>query len=440
MPAPMLPKTCDVLVVGAGVVGLTLALELRKRHPQASIVVIDKESGAGEHASGRNSGVLHAGFYYTANSLKARLTRDGNRLMAAWCEEHAVPVRRCGKLVVARNASEHAGLDELLRRADTNGVRMEAIDARAALEIEPYVKTCERALYSPDTCAVDPRKVLATMQEIAVARHGIQIVPATKWLARDPNGAVVTSGGRVDCGMLVNAAGLYADRIAHSYGYGERYRMLPFKGLYLYGNEAAPQLRTHIYPVPDLAMPFLGVHFTVTAAGRTKIGPTAIPAFWREDYAERFLQGFSARELAEVVHDDMVLFANDARFRRHAVREPWKILRGVLVRHAAHLAKDIRVEDFKEWGRPGIRAQLFDRIEKRLVMDFCFEGDDKSLHILNAVSPAFTCSWAFAKHVLDSVDGSIASDGESSLQHGQPPASAHRPTQKTSTEGLRNEL
>jgi (S)-2-hydroxyglutarate dehydrogenase len=415
MPGNMLAKTCDVLVVGAGVVGLTLALELRKRRPKATVVVIDKEDAAGEHASGRNSGVLHAGFYYTANSLKARLTRDGNRLMAAWCEEHGIPVRRCGKLVVARDQSEHEGLDELLRRADANGVRMEAIGEREALEIEPHVKTCQRALYSPDTCAVDPRKVLARLQQYASEECGIKIIYSTSWLGLGSSGSVATSRGDIDCGLLVNAAGLYADRIAQAYGFGERYRMLPFKGLYLYGNEAAPQLRTHIYPVPDLAMPFLGVHFTVTAAGRTKIGPTAIPAFWREDYAERLLQGFSARELAEVVHDDMVLFANDARFRRHAMREPWKILRRVLVRHAAHLAKDIRVADFKEWGRPGIRAQLFDRVEKRLVMDFCFEGDEKSLHILNAVSPAFTCSWAFAKHVLDSLEGSDQASDEMAI-------------------------
>ena len=146
-----LPRTADVVVVGGGIVGLTVALELRRRRPRARIVLLDKERRLGMHASGRNSGVLHAGFYYSADSLKAKLTRDGNQRLAGWCDEHGVTVRRCGKLVVARNEAEHAGLDTLLERGRANGVPLEAIDEAEALRIEPLARTAGRALWSPST-------------------------------------------------------------------------------------------------------------------------------------------------------------------------------------------------------------------------------------------------------------------------------------------------
>ena len=156
MSAADLPRTADVVVVGGGIVGLTLALELRSRRPTARIVLLEKERRLGEHASGRNSGVLHAGFYYTADSLKAKLTRDGNRRLAAWCDEHGVAVRRCGKLVVARSEAEHQGLDLLLERGRANAVPLELIDENEAHRIEPRARTAGRALWSPSTSAVDP--------------------------------------------------------------------------------------------------------------------------------------------------------------------------------------------------------------------------------------------------------------------------------------------
>ena len=273
-----LPSTADFLIIGGGVVGLTVALELRRRHPQDRIVVIEKERHTGYHASGRNSGVLHAGFYYTADSLKARFTREGNEQLTAWCTERGVPLRRCGKLVVARSPAEHAGLDMLLERGKRNGVPLESITAAEAREIEPRVRTCERALFSPTTTSVDPRVVMAELT-LELSEKGIALCTDTTWTGR--TGRIThTSAGDVDAGYLVNAAGLYADRIARDYGVAEGYRMLPFKGLYLHANDRAGPLRCHVYPVPDLEMPFLGVHFTVAADGHVHIGPTALPALW----------------------------------------------------------------------------------------------------------------------------------------------------------------
>lgn len=401
MSAP-LPRTADVVVVGGGIVGLTIALELRRRRPGAHIVLLEKEQRLGQHASGRNSGVLHAGFYYTADSLKAQLTRDGNRRLAAWCDEHGVAVRRCGKLVVAKSEADHAGLDTLLERGRANGVPLEAIDEDEARRIEPHARTVGRALWSPSSSSVDPGEVMRAMTGRA-EREGIAIHRGTAWRGRSGR-RLITDRGPIEPGYLVNAAGLYADRIARAYGFGDGLRILPFRGAYLYAATDAPKLNVHIYPVPDLAMPFLGVHFTVTAHGRVKIGPTALPLPFREAYGLASLGRFSARELLESAQANTALLLAHPTFRRHAIAEASKLRRQTLVRHAAPLAQGFPLDAFHAWGPPGIRAQLYDQRRRELVMDFHFEGDDRSLHILNAVSPAFTCALPFAARVVDAID------------------------------------
>lgn len=392
------PRT-DFLIVGGGIVGVTIALELRRRHPDASIRLLEKEATLGRHASGRNSGVLHAGFYYSADSLKARFTREGNERLTAYCLERGLPINRCGKLVVARNESELAGLDELLRRGARNGVPLTEISAAEAREIEPRVITHERALWSPSTSSVDPAQVLAALADDA-RQTGVSIQCGVAYRSyRD--GRVTTSQGSFEAGYVVNAAGLYADRVARDFGFSDHYRILPFKGVYLYGDDAEA-LRTHVYPVPNLANPFLGVHFTITVQGRVKIGPTAIPAFWREQY--RGLGGFNLRECAEIVAREALLFArNDFGFRQLAASEVAKYRRRNLVDLGSSLVKGLSPDRYRQWGPAGIRAQLLDLRTKRLEMDFRVEGDDRSMHILNAVSPAFTGALPFASHVADQV-------------------------------------
>jgi L-2-hydroxyglutarate oxidase LhgO len=401
-----LPHSADFVVVGGGVVGLTIALRLRERHPKASIVVLEKEAHCGEHASGRNSGVIHAGFYYTADSLKATLTRDGNRRLHAWCEEHGVAVRRCGKLVVARNAADLPGLDELLRRARHNDVELEDLDEEDAHRIEPRARTFRRALYSPSTAAVDPVEVMRALAELA-RRTDIEVATRCVWLGTQGR-KTLTSSGVIEPGYLVNAAGLHADRVARAYGFAKHYRMLPFKGLYLYAKPGTPQLRTHIYPVPDLGMPFLGVHFTVTTGGRVKIGPTAMPSLWLENYggvgSGKFFERFNVRELAGVLGRSTRMLLGDRTFRRHARGELGKMFRTRLVKHAAALCRDVDASHFDSWGRPGIRAQLYDTKKGELEMDFRYEGDDRSMHVLNAVSPAFTCALSFAELIVDDIE------------------------------------
>src|SRR3989344_2953905 len=397
----MAANRCDLLVIGGGVIGLCLALEASRRYPTSRITIVEKEAQCGWHASGRNSGVLHAGFYYTADSLKARFTRDGNRALTTYCEERVLRINKCGKLVIARNADDLPGLDELLRRGHANGVELHAIGRNEAEEIEPRVKTHERALFSPTTSSVDPREVMASLVRDAQAAS-IDILTGTRYLGQGQNG-VMTSNGGIATGYVINAAGLYADRIARDFGFARDYRILPFKGLYLYANEGANAVRTNIYPVPDLANPFLGVHYTVTADHKVKIGPTAAPAFWREHYTG--IANINLVELGEIVAREAGLFLrNDFGFRHLALSELRKYSKKRMVSMAACLATSVDPRNYTDWGQPGVRAQLLNIRERRLEMDFRFEGDDRSFHVLNAVSPAFTCSLPFSHYLFDHIE------------------------------------
>lgn len=393
-------KKTDFLVIGGGVVGVSIARELKARRPGCSVVLLEKEKQCGLHASGRNSGVIHAGFYYSADSLKAKFTRQGNLRLTAYCEEKNIPLNKCGKLVVAQNPAELAVLDELLKRGRANGVPLEKITAREAQKIEPRALTHQYALFSPSTSSVNPAQVMAAMKSDAL-REGVEIREGSAYLSSDKN-QVRASDGLYEAGYVVNAAGLYADKVARDFGFSEKYRILPFKGLYLYSNEPAGALRTNIYPVPDIRNPFLGVHFTVTADGHVKIGPTAIPAFWREQY--RGLENFNLSELLEIVARDigLMLFSN-FDFKRLALEEIQKYSAAKMAALAGALVAGVKRENFLKWGEPGIRAQLLNIQTRKLEMDFVLEGDDRSLHVLNAVSPGFTCCLPFAAHVVDKI-------------------------------------
>lgn len=391
--------TCDLLVIGGGVVGLTVALEAKRRFPDARVLLIEKESACGRHASGRNSGVLHAGFYYTADSLKARFSREGNQRLTEYCSDRDLPISRCGKLVVARSEADLAGLEELSRRAILNGVHLEEVSASEARHIEPRARTRERALFSPATAVVDSGAVIRSLARDA-EREGIEIHLSTAYRGRY-RGEVRTARASIAAGYVINAAGLYADRIARDFGFADEYRILPFRGSYLTAKLERPP-RVHVYPVPDLRYPFLGVHLTRAVDGQTKIGPTAVPALWREHYGS--FRNFRPDEVLEVGRLAAVLLRADAfHFRRLARRELEKRSRRRMLRLASELADDLPPALSWTWGRPGLRAQLVDTARKRLEMDFVIQGDDRSLHVLNAVSPAFTCALPFAEHVLDEV-------------------------------------
>lgn len=393
-------KTPDFLVVGGGIIGLSLAIELKNRHPDQSVTVLEKETELGYHASGRNSGVLHAGFYYTADSLKARFTREGNEYWTNFCDDRGLTINKCGKLVVAKNENELEGIDELKKRGDVNNVPLSVITEKEAKEIEPRVKTHEKALWSPITSTVSPTEVLAEVAKDA-KEMGIEILSGEPYVRRS-KGVVFSEHESFEAGYVVNTAGLYADKVAKDFGFSEHYTMVPFKGLYLYADDSE-HLNTNIYPVPNLKNPFLGVHYTITVDGHTKIGPTAIPAFWREHY--KGLSRFSLAEFMQVSGIEAGLFLKAGfDFRSLAMQEIRKYWRPYLVSQASLLLEGVHLKNYKKWGKAGIRAQLLDRRTQKLVMDFLSEGDDKSYHVLNAVSPGFTCAVPFARYIVDRIE------------------------------------
>lgn len=390
----------DYLIVGAGIIGLTIARELKERFPDRTVCVIEKEEDAARHASGRNSGVLHAGFYYSADSLKAKFAREGNRAMREYCESRGLPVNACGKLVVATNEEELEGLKELKRRGDLNGVELHWVDEDEIDRIDPIAATYRKALYSPSTVTVDPVQVCQAMKK-ECREMGVDFLFGTRYKKRK-EGAVLTDRGPLHCGFVVNAAGLYADQIAHDFGFGKPYTIIPFKGIYLKYDKNKTDVRTNIYPVPNLANPFLGVHFTKTVDGSIKIGPTAIPALWRENYSG--FKNFKLLEFIGIAYYEAKLFmTNSFRFRNLAFEEMKKYVKSNFVRLSQRLVRNIDRSGFGSFLKPGIRAQLLNKKTLELVQDFVIEGDAKSIHILNAVSPAFTCSIPFAKHVVDRI-------------------------------------
>lgn len=394
-------KTVDYLIIGGGIIGVNMALHLKRRHSRASICVVDKEPELGLHGSGRNSGVLHAGFYYTANSLKARFTRDGNAALKDFIREHKLPLNECGKLVVAKDESEISVLDELLERGRLNGVELHKITEREAKKIEPRVKTCRYALWSPNTATSEPAVVMEAFRkeaaDLGVEFHGLEP------FVRCEGNRVWTRSMAFDAGYVVNAAGLYADKVAHPFGFGKEYAILPFKGLYLKSNEPEGSFRTNIYPVPNLQNPFLGVHVTLKADGRHTIGPTAIPAFWREQY-----KGFGNFQPLEFLQTmgmgAQLMLKADFDFRRLAVEELRKYHRTHLVKLSQPLATGLALSTLTHWGPAGIRAQLLNLKRKSLEMDFVFEGNGKSFHILNSVSPGWTCSIPFTEYMVDEIE------------------------------------
>lgn len=393
----LLDQQADILIVGGGIIGLTLARELVQSGHER-ILVIDKEPELGRHASGRNSGVLHAGIYYAPGSLRAVSCLEGNRLMKAYCRQRKLPLLETGKVIVARNQKELATLDELYERARANGTPVEMIDEKCLAEIEPAARTVEKALYSPETAIVDPKAVLASLQEELVASGKVEIATCCTFCGLLEDSVALTNSGAIRFDRLINAAGAWCDSVARPFGAGQNYRLIPFKGLYHRLREGSKcQVNGNIYPVPDIRNPFLGVHFSRSASGGVYLGPTAIPALGRENYG--LIRGIGL-EAVRILADDAQLLLRNRKFRSIALTEPRKYLPALFRRDAARLVKRLKRSDVESADKVGIRAQLVDWQSKELVMDFVVETTGNALHVLNPISPAFTSSMYLARKLV----------------------------------------
>lgn len=394
-------QSFDYLVVGGGIIGLTVARELRKRYPAASIALLEKEAALGKHASGRNSGVLHSGIYYDSSTLKAKVCAEGARRMKAFAAEHGINCQHSGKVIVATSPQDLPVIDRLLKNAQENGIRAERLDEQGIRQIEPHAGVYQQGIHCPDTAVIDSKAVLSKLRELLTA-EGVEIffnapVTSVEVVARK----IITPAGEFSYGYLFNCAGASADKVAKHYGLGLDYTLVPFKGIYFkLRPERAHLVHANIYPVPDINQPFLGVHLTRVASGEVYAGPTAIPALGRENYG--ILQGAQFGESLRVGFEVTRMYlANHQNFRKLVHTELGKYRKKNFFAAVHKLMPELTTDDLVPSDKVGIRPQLINVSKKRLEMDYVIEKSPDSLHVLNAISPAFTSSLAFAEWIVD---------------------------------------
>jgi (S)-2-hydroxyglutarate dehydrogenase len=400
-----LPERADVVVVGAGIIGLATALQLGAARPDLRIAMVDKEEQVGAHQTGHNSGVVHAGLYYTPGSSKALLCREGKGRLERYCEEHDIPVEFTGKLVVALDESELPALAELRKRGEANGVDgLEEVGPERIHEIEPHV-TGIRALWSPRTAITNFSRVAESYaNDVRQGGGSITLGCTVTAIRRETRGVVVgTSQGEVQARSVVVCAGLWADRVAELSGDLTKSapRIVPFRGdYYRLTPDARDLVRGLIYPVPDPRFPFLGVHFTRRIDGEVWAGPNAVLALRRDGYRRRDV---SARDMAATLTYPGFLRLG-FKFWRTGLAEMWRdASRSAFARELRKYVPELR-DDQLVFGPSGVRAQALRR-NGTLMDDFDLAGRDGVLHVRNAPSPAATSSLAIgdrlAARVLD---------------------------------------
>jgi (S)-2-hydroxyglutarate dehydrogenase len=392
----------DVVVVGAGILGLATARELLARSPGTRVLVLEREPEIGAHQTSHNSGVIHAGIYYKPGSLKAKLCGEGRGAMYDFCDQHGVPYEKCGKLIIARDESELPALDELERRGVANGVPgLRRLSSSEIAEVEPHAVGAA-ALHSPETGIVDFAAVARAMAaEIRAAGAEIHTGVAVRSIRRRGAVTVVSSSaGDIPCGRAVACAGLWSDRLAAASGDSDNPRIIPFRGGYAKLKPSARHLvRSLIYPVPDPSLPFLGVHLTKTISGDIWLGPTALLAPSRTAYS---LSSVSRFDLGSTLRWPGT-WKMARRFWRTGLTEMhFAARREAFVRACADYVPSLQASDV-EPGPAGIRAQAVDR-SGALLDDFAFGSAPGVLHVRNAPSPAATSSLAIAKMLADRLD------------------------------------
>ena len=396
--------SCDFLIVGAGIVGLTVARELNLRHPLSKIIILEKEPDIGVHASGRNSGVLHSGVYYGSDTMKAKVCSTGAARMREFAAEHGISCDRSGKVIIASNERDLVTIDRLLKNAKDNGVRAELLDEDGVKSIEPHASPYKMGIYCPDTAVIDSKAVINKLKSLLLDL-GVKIIfNASLREVSVSKRLVVTSVGSYSYGYFYNCAGAGADIVARKFGHSCDYTLVPFKGIYYkLRPEKTHLVRSNIYPVPDVDLPFLGVHLTRVISGDVYVGPTAIPAFGRENYG--ILQGIQFLEGLKISSELIAMyFENKQNFRLLVHVEMKKYLKPWFVSSARKLMNELQDDDLIACDKVGIRPQLVNVKTRSLEMDYILEKGENSLHVLNSISPAFTSSLAFAEKIVDKAE------------------------------------
>lgn len=389
-------------IIGSGIVGLTLAYEITNNNPECEITIFEKEDNSLKHGTGRNSGVIHSGIYYTPNSLRSNLCIEGSRLMKNFIKEHNLFLNPCGKLLMPRNIKEIDSLNLLFERSKKVGVKAIKLNSKEEiLKIEPNCNPLfDEALFIQDTAIGDPKEVTTKLLEILNERRVSILYQYEISDLNSEKGTISFKTKSFEFNYIINAAGLYSDKIAKISNLKTNYSSLPFKGKYWsvktpIGSELP---KTLLYPVPNLAHPFLGIHTVYDKKGNFYLGPSNTPVFGKEAY--KSFQNFNLFEFISLLFKFIIkIIKNENKLRSLAISE----FRNLFIFHIRNSTKLYFKSSLKvslsASAKVGIRSQIFDNQTKTLFNDFVVVKQKKTIHILNAISPAWTSSFAMAKYI-----------------------------------------
>ena len=398
-----MPKS--LFIIGGGIVGMTIAREAALRKCFKKVTIIEKEYRLGFHASSRNSGVIHAGFYYAPNSQKALFCSEANSLLRNYCIKNKVELKQTGKVVVCKDESELESLNELYQRGVANKSNIYFLDEKELQDYESLALTSSKFIWSPNTWSASPKDLIKKLN-YELKELGVNIILNRKIVACKNNILIDNKNYEYEYDFLINAAGAYSLKMAKIMGIKTNYVLLPFRGMYLKSNKKISNFSTHIYPVPNIDQPFLGIHTTLTSDGYIKLGPTAFPVLSPENY--RLFEGIDFDFLPSIIFNQVKLLLNNSfGYRNLAFQEFNNLFKNNILASAQRLTKfKLNSKDFS-WYSPGIRAQLFDKKNGTLEMDFVNIKKSNQYHILNSISPAWTCSLKTAEYVMNEIEKMI---------------------------------
>lgn len=394
-------KKHDFVIVGGGIVGLATGMTLVKKFPRASVLVLEKEAELASHQTKNNSGVIHSGIYYKPGSFKAEFSRRGRKSMVDFCREHEIEHEVCGKIIVALTPEELPRLEALYERGIQNDLEVNRLTSKQALDIEPNV-TCLAALHVPATGIVNYGAVSEKYAEL-IRKGGGEIVTGARvrQIVKNSRGSFIcqTSSGEYEAGFLINCAGLFSDRVAKLAGLKPQARIVPFRGEYY---ELSPKKRGLvkglIYPVPNPDFPFLGVHFTRMINGEVHAGPNAVLALRREGYS---WSQINLRDVSELFTNTGFLKFAAKNFGEGMKEMVRSLSKDVFVKNLQRLIPTLKSEDVVP-SNAGVRAQAMG-FDGKLIDDFLIQKDKSAVHVLNAPSPAATCSIEIGRAIVEHV-------------------------------------
>lgn len=390
----------DFAIIGSGIIGLTLAFKLKQKFNNSKITIFEKEPNSTSHGSGRNSGVLHSGIYYEPESLRANLCVTGAKELKEYIKSENLWINECGKLLLPTSEYSYSNLENLFNRAKKNGVEINKIKNEEIKRIEPNTNCqFEYGLHVPFTSVADPKEVSKSLIE-NLRKMNVEINYNSKILKINEQ-KLFTQNNIVEAGHIFNCAGLFADEIAKNSNLEFRYSFLPFKGKYWKIKNKNFKLNHLVYPIPDLRYPFLGLHSSHNRHGDFYIGPSSTPVFGREQY--NGILGDNLKESIGLIFNfSKKIIFNENKLRTLALQELSLLTKRGFFDQIKKMFNNINPDDLElSDQKVGIRSQIFDPQSKNLVNDFVVINQKNATHVLNAISPAWSASFAFADHLMN---------------------------------------